>query len=321
MEPAAGQPRRSDRPSRPPLQKSQGTKTGKPEARGRKAGRAGRGTSEAWPTFQATPEQLAATQQYLQKLFQWVTTAILLLLAGSLTHAEILHPFTHKAGGGHKTPPITNTNRREDRGDNKVEIQPGKEDEKDTAREDCGSATGNRPTGDKTEPVPCRAVGVGCQNRVPSGFCHFRQHLCLVAPQPDRQCVPHGPLDGGHGAVEQANNLQAINPTVNGMRGRLRWENGFLDVWLGGEHYDLRGRAKARFCLEYLVAMQAFDQDSARHLEKEIDPFVRKKCQLPPASEIRIQHYFNDRCGKLARLRRELVKAAGRNGRFYLQVA
>ena len=104
------------------------------------------------------------------------------------------------------------------------------------------------------------------------------------------------------------------------MRGRLRWENRFLDVWLGGEHYDLRGRAKARFCIQYLVAMQAFDQDSARHLENEIDPFVRKKCQLPPPAEIRIQHYFNDRSGKLARLRRELVKAAGRNGRFYLQV-
>jgi len=102
--------------------------------------------------------------------------------------------------------------------------------------------------------------------------------------------------------------------------GRFQYGAGFKDVWLGGEHFDLRGRAKARFCLQYLVSKQAFDPDSARHLEKEIDPFVRKKCQLPPPSEIRIQHYFNDRSGKLSRLRSELVKAAGRNGRFYLQV-
>ncbi len=102
--------------------------------------------------------------------------------------------------------------------------------------------------------------------------------------------------------------------------GRFQYGAGFHDVWLGGEHYDLRGRAKARFCIQYLVAKQAFDPASARHLENEIDPFVRKKCELPPSSEIRIQHYFNDRSGKLSRLRGDLVKAAGRNGRFYLQV-
>ncbi len=107
--------------------------------------------------------------------------------------------------------------------------------------------------------------------------------------------------------------------------GRFQYGAGFRDVWLGGEHYDLRGRSKARFCLQYLVAKQAFDADSARHLENEIDPFVRKKCQLPPLPEsaqsnIRIQHFFNDPSRKLTRLRRDLVKAAGRNGRFYLQV-
>jgi hypothetical protein len=102
--------------------------------------------------------------------------------------------------------------------------------------------------------------------------------------------------------------------------GQLQFGAGFMDVWLGGEHYDLRGRAKARLCIQYLVAKQAFAAASARHLENEIDPFVRKKCQLPPPSEIRVQHYFNDRSGKLSRLRRDLVKAAGRNGRFYLQV-
>ncbi|MGD0745389.1 MAG: hypothetical protein ABSA45_09560 [Verrucomicrobiota bacterium] len=121
-------------------------------------------------------------------------------------------------------------------------------------------------------------------------------------------------------ADDQPSKQRRKNSTANGKHGRFRFENGFLDVWLGGEHYDLRGRAKARFCIQYLIAKQAFDTDSARHLENEIDPFVRKKCQLPPPSEIRIQHYFNDRSGKLSRLRSDLVKAAGRNGRFYLQV-
>jgi hypothetical protein len=119
-------------------------------------------------------------------------------------------------------------------------------------------------------------------------------------------------------------NQQSPSPTVETNRiqtlGRWQFSSDFKDVWLGDEHYDLRGRAKARFCIQYLVAQQAFDADSARHLETEIDPFVREKCRLPPPAEIRIQHYFNDRAGEIARLRRELVKSAGRNGRFYLQV-
>jgi hypothetical protein len=133
------------------------------------------------------------------------------------------------------------------------------------------------------------------------------------------------------GLIQEQEKLLAVGPPVAVAKtppadkelrtiGRFQYGAGFKDVWLGGEHYDLRGRAKARFCIQYLVAKQAFDADSARHLDTEIDPFVRKKCQLPPPSEIRIQHYFNDRSGKLSRLRRDLVKAAGRNGRFYLQV-
>ena len=122
-------------------------------------------------------------------------------------------------------------------------------------------------------------------------------------------------------AAEPRLGIEAVGANIDIRTiGRFQYQAGFKDVWIGGEHYDLRGRAKARLCIQYLVAKQAFDADSARHLEDEIDPFVRKKCQLPPPSEIRIQHYFNDRSGKLPRLRSDLVKAAGRNGRFYLQV-
>lgn len=112
---------------------------------------------------------------------------------------------------------------------------------------------------------------------------------------------------------------------ASGSHGRLRWENDFDDIWVGGVHYDLRGRNTARFCIQFLVERKAFAKSSARHLENEIDPFVRKQAKLPalPASadgNLRIQHYFNDPEKKYNDLRKELVKAAGRNGCFYLQV-
>jgi hypothetical protein len=107
-------------------------------------------------------------------------------------------------------------------------------------------------------------------------------------------------------------------------KGRLRFTPGFNDVWLGGEHYDLRKRRKARFCIEYLFEQGAFNEMTARHLEKEIDPYVRKKAGgLPPPNDIRIHHYFVDRRDsrrRLEKLRKELIQAAGRNGRFYLTV-
>lgn len=129
----------------------------------------------------------------------------------------------------------------------------------------------------------------------------------------------------GEGNVPAAEKeIPAANQVLRAI-GRFQYRPGFKDVWLGGEHYDLRGRAKARFCIQFLEAKQAFNEGSARHLETEIDPFIRKKCHLPPLPEsaqsnLRIQHYFNDPSRKLSQLRRDLIKAAGRNGRFYLQV-
>ncbi len=160
-----------------------------------------------------------------------------------------------------------------------------------------GAGSGSNGGGAAGQPE-CVVRAKMCVFRLPDGRCQATEQPCRLCGG----CEPHG-----------ANkNIHAV--------GRLQYGAGFKDVWLGGEHYDLRGRAKARFCIQYLVAKYAFDAASARHLENEIDPFVQKKCQLPPPSEIRIQHYFNDRSGKLSRLRSDLVKAAGRNGRFYLQV-
>jgi hypothetical protein len=192
----------------------------------------------------------------------------------------------------------------------------------------------------------CEMRAEMCVNRMPDGLCRMSNRQCRLIQLPIADFrLPIEKIVGRTADILQAilfqrdlltglirgqEKLLAMGPPVAVAKtplankelrtiGRFQYGAGFKDVWLGGEHYDLRGRARARFCIQYLVAKQAFDADSARHLDTEIDPFVRKKCQLPPPSEIRIQHYFNDRSGKLSRLRRDLVKAAGRNGRFYLQ--
>lgn len=105
--------------------------------------------------------------------------------------------------------------------------------------------------------------------------------------------------------------------------GRLSYLPGFNQVWLGDELFDLSHRPKARACVRYLVENRAFDADHARHLETEIDPYVRAQCQLPKLgaySELRMHHYFNPSTSDVARLGRELIQPAGRNGRYFLKV-
>jgi len=102
--------------------------------------------------------------------------------------------------------------------------------------------------------------------------------------------------------------------------GRLLYRPGFEDVWLGDTHYDLRTRTKARLCIQYLVEQKAFDAKSARHLVDEIDPFVRERGDYLPSADIKIDHYFNDKRGRLPKLRKELIAAAGGNGRYFLKV-
>ena len=101
--------------------------------------------------------------------------------------------------------------------------------------------------------------------------------------------------------------------------GRFKYREGLADVWLGDEHYNLRGRTKAQLCLEFLLAKQAFAAASARHFLDEIDPYVRAQGRFLPAAEIKIDHYFTGPRGRLAKLRKDLIIPAGRNGRFYLQ--
>ncbi|MDB6034902.1 MAG: hypothetical protein JWM16_5240 [Verrucomicrobiales bacterium] len=103
-------------------------------------------------------------------------------------------------------------------------------------------------------------------------------------------------------------------------QGKLRYCPGFNDVWLDDQHFDLRERKKARLCIQYLVENSAFDAGSARHLIDEIDPHVRKVGDFLPSVEIKIDHYFTDKTGRLQKLRKGLIQAAGRNGRFFLKV-
>ena len=104
------------------------------------------------------------------------------------------------------------------------------------------------------------------------------------------------------------------------VRGNLRYRLGFEDVWVGGVHYNLQERAKARLCVQYLVEMKAFDEESARHFVDEIDPYVRAKGDFPRLADTRLVDYFSDRTGKLRQLRRSLIAPAGRSGRYFLRV-
>ena len=123
----------------------------------------------------------------------------------------------------------------------------------------------------------------------------------------------------GGGASQERPGVAAAGAGL-GSRGRLQYRPGFDEVWLDGNRYDLRKRTKARLCLQFLVEQEAFDAASARHLVDEIDPYVRTHGNFPRAAEIQIKHYFNDRTGMLSKLRRELVRSAGRDGRYFLKV-
>jgi|CZKV01.1.fsa_nt_gi hypothetical protein len=104
-------------------------------------------------------------------------------------------------------------------------------------------------------------------------------------------------------------------------KGKLRCNDGFEQIRIGDDYYDLRKRRKAQLCIEYLFNHQAFNAASARHFLKEIDPYVRKMGDYRRSKDIRIDHYFAGRKGQLfPKLRDELIRAApGRKGKFYLK--
>lgn len=109
---------------------------------------------------------------------------------------------------------------------------------------------------------------------------------------------------------------------VCGSAGRLNWDNDFREIRLGGVLYNLETRKRARFCIKYLAAWKAYDEFSARHLEKQIEPYVRAQAGMNPLPEsskynLRIQQYFHGN-KNLQKLGSELIVLAG-NGRYYLR--
>lgn len=271
----------------------------------------------------------------------------------SLAYTLVTHASQHNPDGTHKTAQIQGTTCRW-AGGALVEKRETFNAQRSTPNFDGPETNGVWAAAAGMRPRPdCTRRGATCPHyRQPGGRCGLSRGLCRAPAERQRlssgfagvvlgaEDLPHlrwcrDLFDGQIHVLErflESPPAAAADPRLGNQAnepagakaihsiGNFNFLANFEDVWFNGEHYDLRRRAKARFCLQYLVAKKAFDPVSARHLEKEIDPFVRNKCNLPPPSEIRIQHYFNDRSGKLSRLRSELVKSAGRNGRFYLQV-
>jgi hypothetical protein len=102
--------------------------------------------------------------------------------------------------------------------------------------------------------------------------------------------------------------------------GKFQWRDDFREVRFKNESYNLRERTQARLCLKCMVEQKAFSTASALHLLDDIDPYVRTHGGFPKrAQDIRIDNYFAERGGRLPKLRKNLIKAAGRNGRFYLK--
>ena len=143
--------------------------------------------------------------------------------------------------------------------------------------------------------------------------------IAPVAPVLDRFAAG---LAGRGNSESSKRKVESGKRPASGSHGRLQWANGFKEVRLGGVLYNLQTRKKARYCIQYLVQKGAFDEKSARHLEREIDPYVRKHSKMPPLldssrNNLRIQHYFTGTGKNVHQLCAELIKSAG-NGRFYL---
>ena len=118
------------------------------------------------------------------------------------------------------------------------------------------------------------------------------------------------------GAAEPRDGMQKL--------GRLQYREGFNEVWLDGELFDLSKRAKARLCIEFLVTKKSVDKKSACHFTDDIDPYVRRHGRLEalsPNSEPKLRQYFFPSKSKFAKLGERLIVSAGRgSGRYYLNV-
>ena len=158
------------------------------------------------------------------------------------------------------------------------------------------------------DPVARRRIRQAIRDALPGSFClaAFEARAGL----PGGPSVVPGPPPTANGQGAPAGSIQL---------GRLRYLPGFARVWLGAVEYDLRERKKIRLCLKYLVEKKAFTPASARHFLDEINPYVMMAGDYPKPAAPKIDHYFNDRSGRLRTLRKELIHAEGGTGRYYLK--
>jgi len=170
----------------------------------------------------------------------------------------------------------------------------------------------------------CVARAECCVNRQPDGRCRTTAQPCrLFVGTDDIRAMLAEIRAGVVGLAMGPPSASEKNPappkTFNSI-GNFDYLTGFEDVWFNRQHYDLRGRDKARICLEYLVQKKAFLVRSARHFLNEIDPHVREQGDFIRLSEIKIKDYFREPSGQLAKLRQALIRSAGKNGKYYLNI-
>jgi len=163
------------------------------------------------------------------------------------------------------------------------------------------------------EPVARRRIRQAVRDSLPGGFC-IATFEARAGLNPGLALAPE-PLvkSNGHAIPVEAMKL-----------GRMSYLPGLTRIWFAGEEYDLRERAKARLCIQFLVEQEAFSEASACHFDQQINPYVREHSRLDPLPECaqaKIHHYFNPSRGKLAELGRKLILSAGHGtGRYFLSV-
>jgi hypothetical protein len=297
----------------------------------------------------------------LLKIQGLVVKILVACIVYSLAYTLITHASQHNPDGSHKTVQIQGTTCRW-AGGALVEKRETFNAQRSTPNFDgpttngvwVAAAAGMRPRPD------CTRLGATCPHyRQSGGRCKLSRRLCRAPAERLRlssgfagvvlgaEDLPHlrwcrdlfdgqihvlerflgiqPPVTAATGESKPVSKLNTPEVPVRGSVGRLSWDNDFNDIDFGGVHYDLTNRDAARHCIRYLVMMKAFNKTSARHLENEINPYVREQVKrdvLKHGSDgnLRIQHYFCGSGKNYLGLRKELVKAAGRNGCFYLQV-
>lgn len=165
-------------------------------------------------------------------------------------------------------------------------------------------------------------------------YCRFRRHnpteADLVFQEQLRSGADAAPAAAAPASEEKAKmsaasaapKAEVENPTATDtliVRGRFKYHRDCSLIVYDGEPHDLRRRPKAKACLKFLTEKKAFSVKTARHLVKEINPYVVAACGFGTNHDIKIQHYFGGGDGKLAGAAKKFIQSA-RVGKYYLKM-